>query len=283
VNAVVAPFRGEYGAMRPAELDGLALPPATMPTRRGTRPLKRWRYVGVYGPDLMVCVGSVRVGPFRQEFWAVWDRGAGRLHEHTRRGHRVVGLTDGRVRVRDGGVRIELDLDEVPGVETVCPSGSSYAWTRKQGGIAATGTVTLDGTVRRVAARAVVDDTAGYHARHTRWHWSAGVGVATDGRPVAWNLVAGVNDPASASERTVWVDGVPCEPPPSDFAADLSGVDGLRFDQEAVRERNENYGLLRSRYRQPFGTFAGTLPAADGSGPELAEGYGVMEQHDAFW
>ena len=280
---MIAPFRGEYGAPRPDALRGVALPPGPMPARRGSRPLKRWRYVGVYGPDLMICVGSVRIGPFRQEFWAVWDRGAGRLHERTRRGNRTVGLPEGRVRVRDGEVRIELELAEGPGVETVCPSGASYAWTRKQGGIGATGTVDVGAGARYIDSRAVVDDTAGYHARHTCWHWSAGVGVATDGRPVAWNLVEGVNDPATSSERTVWVDGVAEEPPPSDFAADLGRVDGLVFHQESVRERNENYGLLRSRYRQPFGTFAGRLPAADGAGAELAEGYGVMERHDAFW
>jgi len=37
--------------------------------------------------------------------------------------------------------------------------------------------------------------------------------------------------------------------------------------------------VLRSAYRQPFGTFAGTLPG----GMELAEGYGVMEDHDVWW
>ncbi len=280
---MIAPFRGEYGGPRPTELEGLLLPPAPMPGRRGTRPLKQWRYVGVYGPDLMLCVGTVRIGPFRQEFWAIWDRDAGALHECTRRRHRAVDLRAGRVEVDDGEVQIALDLDEEAGIETVCPSGSAYAWTRKQGGVAAVGTVSVSGQTRQVDSFAVIDDTAGYHSRHTRWHWSAGVGVATDGRPVAWNLVEGVNDPASASERTVWVAGVPSEPPPSDFAADLSRVDGLSFHQEAVRERHENYGLLRSRYRQPFGTFTGRLPVGGADGLELSAGYGVMEFHDAFW
>ena len=36
---------------------------------------------------------------------------------------------------------------------------------------------------------------------------------------------------------------------------------------------------MRSRYRQPFGTFSGELPG----GIELAEGYGVMEDHDVHW
>ncbi len=280
---MIAPYRGEHAGPRPAELDGLALPPDRMPTWRRTRPIKQWRYVGVYGPDLMLCAGSVRIGPFRQEFWAVWDRDARVLRERTRPRHRSVALRPGRVEVDDREVRVRLDLEEQPGVETVCPSGSSYAWTRKQGGIAARGTVILGDREHRVDSRAVVDDTAGYYQRHTRWHWSAGVGTTTDGRPVAWNLVEGVNDPAASSERTVWVAGETQEPPPSDFADDLGRVDGLRFHEESVRESNENYGVLRSRYRQPFGTFSGRLPTRGGDGPELAEGYGVMEAHDAFW
>jgi hypothetical protein len=280
---VITPYRGEYGGPRPRALDGVTLPPDRMPAWRGTRPLKQWRYVGVYGPHVMLCVGSVRIGPARQEFWAVWDRVERRLHQRTRLRTGTVDLTPGRVLVHDRDVRIALDLDEQPGIETVCPSRAAYAWTRKQGGIAATGTISLSDREHRIASHAVIDDTAGYHARHTRWQWSAGVGVTTDGRPVAWNLVAGVNDPEVSSERTVWIGGEPSEPPPSDFAADLSRVDGLRFHQESVRERHENYGLLRSRYRQPFGTFTGHLPAAAGEAAELAKGYGVMEFHDAFW
>jgi Protein of unknown function (DUF2804) len=161
----------------------------------------------------------------------------------------------------------------------VCPSGRSYAWTRKQGGIRAAGTIALDGEPRPFEARAVIDDTAAYYERHTSWRWSAGVGVARDGRGVAWNLVSGVNDPPQGSERTVWVDGDPREVEPVAFADDLSYVGALRFSAEAVRERRENLVLLRSTYRQPFGTFSGELPG----GVELAEGYGVMEDHDVYW
>jgi hypothetical protein len=53
----------------------------------------------------------------------------------------------------------------------------------------------------------------------------------------------------------------------------------LRFTAEAVRERRENLLLVRSRYRQPFGSFAGQLPG----GVEVARGYGVMEAHDVWW
>jgi hypothetical protein len=280
----VLPYRGPFGAPRPARLGALHLPPGRMPARRGLRPLKRWRYVGVFGPELMLCVGAARVGPARQSFWAVWDRTQGRLHERTRLRGGGVALDPGRVAVRAGGVEIELTLDEVDGIETVCPHGGAYAWTRKQGGVRARGRVVLDGVVHAVDALAVIDDSAGYHARHTEWRWCAGVGRARDGRAVAWNLVDGINDPPRDSERTVWIDGAAAETGPATFAADLSAVrtdDGaaLRFTAEAVRERHENLLIVRSSYRQPFGTFAGELPG----GATLAEGWGVMERHTAAW
>ena len=275
-NAQIPAHRGTFGLIRPAALDRVPLPPVRMPAWRGSRPLKRWRYVGVYGPELMLCVGSARVGPGRQSFWAVWDRATQRLRERTRRSGGGVRLgmdRPGRVLVLDGGVEIDLTLEEVDGVETICPVDGrpgAYAWTRKQGGVRAHGTVCVDGVVRELDALAIVDDSAGYHARHTAWQWCAGVGRADDGRPVAWNLVSGINDPPRDSERTVWIGGVPVEVgPAARFAEDLSAVatdDGvdLRFSAEAVRERRERLLLVRSEYRQPFGTFAGTLPGPTG-------------------
>jgi len=255
-----------------------------MPARVGLRPLKAWRYVGVYGPELMLCAAAVRIGPARQSFWAIWDRREGCLLERTALGRGAVRLTAGRLRIDDRDVVVDLVLDERAGIETVCPSGASYAWTRKQGGILAHGAVALGGRHLVIDARAVIDDTAAYYERHTRWSWSAGVGTADDGRPLAWNLVSGVNDPPAGSERTVWIDGEPVEPEAVVFADDLTAIrfaDGssLAFAPEAVRERRENLLLVRSSYRQPFGTFDGHLEGGIG----LAEGYGVMEEHDAFW
>jgi Domain of unknown function (DUF2804), C-terminal len=279
INPGSLPYRGTFGAARPAALAGLALPPAPMPARDGLRPLKAWRYVGLFGAELMVCAAVVRVGPARQSFWAVWDRERGRLQERTALLRGPVALSPGHVRVADRDVQFELWLEETSGIETVCASGNSYAWTRKQGGVPARGRIMLDGEPRALDGRAVIDDTAGYYERHTQWHWAAGIGTASDDRVVAWNLVDGVNDPAHDSERTVWVDGVPSEAPAVEFASDLSRVGELRFHSEAVRARKENLVVVRSDYRQPFGTFSGSLPG----GLELAEGYGVMEAHEAWW
>jgi hypothetical protein len=157
-------------------------------------------------------------------------------------------------------------------------------WTRKQAARPVRGRVVVDGRVLALDGLAVVDDTAGYHARETEWWWSAGVGLGPDGAPVGWNVVAGVNDGPRASERSVWVAAGAHEVGPVVIAPDLSAVDFVEGDRiefavEAVRERHDHLIVVRSDYRQPFGTFAGSLP---GVGP-LSGGLGVMEHHVARW
>jgi hypothetical protein len=258
-----------------------------MPLFRGTRPLKRWRYVGIFCEELMACAATVQVGPARQTFWAVVSREDRRLRErtHTLAGRKAVKLTPGKLCVRDNGVVLDLALAEDAGVEALCPDGRGHVWTRKQAGIPARGTVALDGSPpRAIEALAVVDDTAGYHAHVTEWWWTAGVGVDPTGTPLAFNLVEGINDPPTDSERAVWVAGEPHEVAAVRFAADLSlieSADGsrLRFTAEAQRSHSENLLLVRSDYRAPFGTFSGTLPG----GVELAHGLGVVEHHRARW
>jgi len=227
------------------------LPPGRMPLLRGGRPLKRWRYVGAYGPELMLCAAAGRIGVVPFAWWAVWD--GERLHEG-RRG-------------------FELEVSEGAEIEVVSPHGRQYAWTRKR---VARVRGTFEG--RAFDLPGIVDESAGYHARHTAWRWSAGVGTLASGEPVAWNLVNGVHDAPDASERTVWVAGEPREVGPVEFD-DLDGVAGLRFERVATRAARENYLVIRSDYEQPFGAFTGELP---GAGP-LAEGWGVMERHEVRW
>jgi uncharacterized protein DUF2804 len=262
----------------------LNVPPARMPLLRGTRPRKRWRYVGYYGPELMLCVGDARIGMVPQRWWAV-VRPGGELYERTTVGRGGVSLERGSVRVEAAGVRIALELEESAGIETASPtSAGHYIWTRKQADVPVRGFAELNGSRHDIDGVAFVDESAGYHDRHTAWKWSAGNGLTSDGRAVAWNLVTGVHDAPTASERTVWVDREPAEVGPVTFAPDLSQVTfaeggSLEFSEWATREEHMNLLLMRSRYRQPFGTFSGTLPG----GIELAQGYGVMEEHDVRW
>ena len=126
----------------------LPLPPGRMPLLRNRRPLKRWRYLAVYSPELMLCVGHARVAGMSQRWWAV-------------------ALPDGSL-FEGAQVRGEIDLafDEGHGVEVVSPHGRSYIWTRKQAGIAVRGRVKVAGLTFSVDGPfGFIDESAGWPRR----------------------------------------------------------------------------------------------------------------------
>jgi hypothetical protein len=262
---------------------GLPLPPARMPRLRGGRPLKHWRYVGVYGPELMLCAGDALIGVARMRWWALAERGRPLLERTARLGSGGVEVGEHSLRVRSDGVEIELSIEPAgEPVEVVSPAARGYIWTEKLP-CRARGTVAAGDRRHELDLDGLIDHSAGYHDRRTAWRWSAGVGRSEAGQRLAWNLVTGVHDAPRASERTLWVDGQAVELEPAAFAPDLSGVElagggSLRFDEWCAREDRSNLVLMRSFYRQPFGTFEGEL-----GGVRVAAGYGVMEEHDVVW
>lgn len=266
----------------------LPLPPGPMPLRRKGQLRKRWRYVGLFAEELMLCVARAEIGPLRQSFWVLWDREQRRQLAHTalRPGSREVRMDGPLVEIDADGLRASLRLGESAGLESICPNpggGSGWGWTRKRAGVPIEATVALPGGRRlELSARGIEDESAGYHQRHTNWRWSAGVGRDADGRDLAWNLVEGINDPERESERGVWIGGEPAEPAPVRFegleAIEFRDGSRLAFASESAHARDDDYLLLRSRYRHRFGSFSGAL-----DGLELAAGLGVMEEHDALW
>src|SRR3954464_4313876 len=102
------------------------VPPDPMPGWRAGRPLKRWRYVGAYGPELMLCAGDAHIGPLRQRFWAVATPD-GQLRERTALvGSGGVRLSGSEVAIDAPGLRVRLTVDEREGVETLSRHGNSY-------------------------------------------------------------------------------------------------------------------------------------------------------------
>jgi hypothetical protein len=275
--------------------------------RRDGHLRKQWRYAAAFADEVMVCAGRVRVGPLGQTFWAICDRRNGEFWEGTSlrlpggRGS-VWTEVEGREGIWDHApdagstVRLETqepDIGEVKAflrfrggqwVESVCPTPEDqYVWTRKRVDMPVECDIRIGHRRWQVEARGVEDESEGYHPHHTVWSWSAGVGTTGDGRSVGWNLVSGINDPPERSERAIWVDGEPFEPGPVSFEG-LEGIgfdDGshLAFQAECERRKEQNLRVVRYTYRQPFGTFSGTLPR----GLELERGLGVMEHHDAIW
>jgi Domain of unknown function (DUF2804), C-terminal len=254
----------------------------------GRRFRKRWRWVGAFADNLMAFAAIAQVGPASVTFWGVWDRERRRLWERTRRGlpgrRCDVEMRGRSVHVRAGNIEFDLELGEGTPIECVCPNGEGgYTWTRKSAGMPVRGEVRIGRRTNRLEGLGVEDDSAGYHPRYTSWKWSAGVGTARDGRSFAWNLVSGINDPPTNSERTIWVAGQPTEPGPVRF----QGLDTIHFEDEsrlnftAETQRSHHEGIplfARSDYEAPLGTFSGTL-----MGLSVESALGVMEAHDAVW
>ena len=181
-----------------------------------------------------------------------------------------------------GAVRGFLRTGGGEWAECVCPNGEDgFVWTRKR-------VVPVEIDIRfgdrriRCKARGIEDESAGYHPRHTVWSWSAGVGTLTDGREVGWNLVEGVNDPPERSRASdlgrrravrAWTVDLRAASRRSPSTTARASTARPRPSAPDVEKR----GPISYSYRQPFGTFTGTLPG----GLDLASGMGVMESHDA--
>ena len=159
-------------------------------------------------------------------------------------------------------------------VEVVSRHGDSLHLDAQAAGARDAGASRSTGRALAVDAPGLIDDSAGYHARAHR------VGVVrrasastTDGRGGR----AGTSSPASTtrrvgSERTVWVDGVAAR----GRARSRSPRTSTRVRRrrcasppEAERVRRDDLLLVASDYRQPFGTFSGTLPGGIAAGERL--------------
>ena len=227
-------------------------PPARMPPLRGGRPLKRWRWVGAFGPDAMACATRVV------------DR---------RRAGRVVGGVGRRATARAHAPPPASRCGWSPG--TCAPPGSSCASTRPRASRSSRRTArSTSGPASRAASPCAGRCSAG-RSRATAWSTTPrattpatppGAGRSASAPPSRARASPGTWSRASTtaepSERTVWVDGTPHQVEPLAFADDLSAVGDLRCEPVAVRAHRERLLLLASEYEMPFGRFSGTLPLA---------------------
>ncbi len=104
---------------------------------------KRWRYIALFAEELMLCAARAEVGSLTQSFWVLWDRETQQQWAHTalRPGSREVTLEGSRLEIDGPGLRASLELGDAAPIETTCPSGKSWAWTRKRAGMPVEGVV----------------------------------------------------------------------------------------------------------------------------------------------
>jgi hypothetical protein len=205
------------------------------------------------------------------------------------------------------------------------PLGASAhrpAYVHKEHGMAASGSIALDGAEEEVFADGVggIDWTITFALRETRWRWvSLGATNATvsvdGGAPrrarVGVNLSNLVYDVTrgghvvASSENGLWLDGELLELPllavvhvPDDAALGqwrVAGADGkgvavdLVFRPHGLREDHTGHRAIGmvSDFVQPFGAFHGHVEAVARDGRKvkvsLDWAYGVMENHHAIW
>ena len=249
---------------RPSPPD-LPLPPARMALLRGGRPLKRWRYVGAFGRRAHAVRRAARSGRAARVVGGVGRRAAARAHASPRRrgalrpGGHVRDRRDRPPRRRGRGRRVAHRTASSTSGRASRPAGRPRHGRRP-----------------RARGLAVVDDTAGYHAR-TR---SGGGRPASARGRRARRLERRRRASTTASARALGLGRrPPREVAPVAFADDLS-----RRRRPALPRREPT----RAPRPQPgaglttasrSARFSGTLPA----GAPRWRGFGVMEHHRVRW
>jgi hypothetical protein len=281
---------------------------------------RRWCYAAAGGEEALVGAAIVHLGVVGVAFaWAqigartyVWERRAPLGRGITvGRGFDAVAaarLTGARLQLDpDGGFRIDVPVgsrrrltasvrageDVTPIVATIATPGGGWNATQKAAGYEVDGWVRLsDDAPVALGARASGwrDATTGRQDRVTTWRWACGGGTG-GGQRVGFTTSTGWRD--EPWEDVVWWDGVPhhlpverLQPqddwdPTGDWVVSGPGWE-LWFEPRGVRAKDEKLVLATSRYVQPIGTFAGTLPDPSGQPVEVRLA-GVTEDHYAVW
>ncbi len=221
------------------------------------------------------------------------------LHNHLDRGgHRAVCTA-----ISPGLPAVGIDLwaeSPIPATEprvVVLPVGRNRAMYSHKVPLPVSGAVRVGEkryAVDRATATAVLDVHKAHYPRDTWWNWATAVGFDDAGRRVGFNLTANVAE-GDANENAAWIDGRHhdlgpgarfslASDPWTALVGDGTGA-GLDVTFTAAGERSENIdlgGFVRSRFRQRYGTFSGTLRLPDGTVP-LRDWFGLMEDHHARW
>ena len=279
---------------------------------------KRWHYLSIAGPRVVLAFAVVDVGYAANAFVYLFDREARALvadasvlglpgfmakvshtadvGARTTWSSSTVKLTLERtaagwlVMARGPYLEIDATLDEAP-APTLC------AIARIERGVAncthKMACLPVRGLARAGSRRydldghtAAIDHTYGLLARDTSWRWASAARA-----DLALNLSQGFN---GAVENAVWHEGRLHAVGAAEIVYDASSTTGawrirtldgavdLTFRPEGQRRQDKDLFIARSRYVQPIGTFSGTLrlPGGDVTVTDLA---GVTEDHTARW
>ncbi|MBM4358140.1 MAG: DUF2804 domain-containing protein [Deltaproteobacteria bacterium] len=236
--------------------------------------------------------------------------GAIALHNDSVRGERRIECDlDGRstsrprlrasIAIRDDG-RVPAPIVTVEESEPRC-----WLYTHKCYGLEAEGSVEvgdLGDAFPLGGGLAGLDYNRGYRPRETYWNWAAAAGRASCGARVGFNLTTSSRPGAEAAsgaqdsgDCALWLGADRVKLARVRFEYDRAslmsewrivddeGLVDLRFAPAGERAEDVNFGLVISRFHQPYGVFRGTLRDRTGRSFTLDDVYGVVEQHFARW
>ncbi|MEC8380283.1 MAG: DUF2804 domain-containing protein, partial [Myxococcota bacterium] len=201
-------------------------------------------------------------------------------------------------RTVDMRLEIKDDWSKLLPHQVVTPTAKGqFSFTHKAAGLPIFGSILIGD--RRIelnpeSSRAAIDYTVGYHDHKTNWNWASAAGQTDDGTQIGLNLVHPVHHP-KFHENVLWINGQPLQLGEAQFSygdpskRDIWNIQShcgrvkLDFQPLGLRAQNINYGLLSSRFFQPFGLYSGTVIGNDGQSYRIRDMPGVAEEHCARW
>lgn len=138
---------------------------------------------------------------------------------------------------------------------------------------------------------ALMDLQKSYYPYRSFWKWATFAGHDSSGRLLAMNMCENfLEESERYNENCVWVDGriFPCSAAVFSFNEDdplepweINTTDGalqVRFKPQGLRAQRSGFGPILSDFKQPFGTFTGTVRVA-GETIEVENHFGLCEHH----
>jgi hypothetical protein len=277
---------------------------------------KAWIFFGAYTAELAVGIALVDAGYLAKAFCYVYQRQNGQYWEHAysrpwgfgknfqaalaepwQLGNYRADFEDGKgsISYQHQNIQLQLSFEDTPnGISALCPSQDQrpFHYTYKNLLLPTQLHVQhpdFEAYTNRPALGSL-DHSKGYPPRHTRWNWTSFMGQLDDGTPVGVNTVRGFNDEL---ENALWVGNqvqrlgqmhyhypsAPLTAPWRMQADDQQLV--LELQPDGLRQENIHLGLLKSNFKQVFGTVQGTLYHQEQW--RALNGYGLMEDHEALW
>jgi hypothetical protein len=139
------------------------------------------------------------------------------------------------------------------------------------------------------SARVCSDLTDGFLPRNTQWYWASLSGKAQSGEDISLNLVEGFN---GACECLLWLEHAPIalgegrfigkKPDQHWQIATACGRVQLLFQPWSALWDQTNLGLVKSDFRQLYGTFSGQIKT-DANTLFLEQVRGVAEYQSVLW